>query len=128
MKTLVAAAVAILAVTVGTGAGAPSVSGTWTMQVEGGPHGAATMGLVLRQDGKKVTGTFASGHTQDMAIEGEFADGALKVETTGGDADSKITFTAKLKDDGTLAGFLSSPMGDMKWTAARNAAPKKDNT
>jgi hypothetical protein len=85
------------------------------------------MGLVLKQNGKKVTGTFASGHTEDMAIQGEFADGALKVETTGGDADSKITFTAKLKDDGTLAGFLSSPRGDMKWTAARNAEPKKDN-
>jgi hypothetical protein len=29
--------------------------------------------------------------------------------------------TAKLKDDGTLDGYLSSQMGDMTWTARRTA-------
>jgi hypothetical protein len=28
-------------------------------------------------------------------------------------------FSAKLKDDGTLAGYVSSDMGDMNWTAER---------
>ena len=31
----------------------------------------------------------------------------------------KIDFTGKLKADGTLAGTLTGPMGDMPWTASR---------
>ena len=104
---------------------ASSVTGTWTMSVQGGPHGDATMGLTLKQEGTRVTGTFASGHSPEMAVKGEFVDGALKIETDG-DADHRITFTAKLKDDGTLAGYVSSPMGDMKWTATKNTKDSKD--
>jgi len=112
MKMLMAAVAMVMVVA------APTVTGTWTMNVQGGPHGDATMGLTLKQDGTKVTGTFASGHSEEVAVKGEFVDGALKVETEG-DADHKVIFTAKLKDDGTLAGSISSPMGDMKWTATR---------
>jgi hypothetical protein len=113
-----------LVLTTVVAAAAPGVSGTWNLAVDS-PHGSAAMALVLEQDGTKVTGTFASGHSPDMAVEGEFVDGTLKLETADG-GDGKITFTGKLKDDGTLAGYLSSPMGDMKWTAARAPAPKKD--
>jgi len=111
----------IAAVTV---AAAPTVAGTWTMTVEGSPHGTMTAGLALKQDGTKVTGTFSSGHTADMTVAGEFVDGELKIETAG-DTDGKILFMAKLKDDGTLAGYLSSPMGDMRWTASRAAGERK---
>jgi hypothetical protein len=95
------------------------VAGKWTMSVDGGPHGATTMGLRLEQKGKKVTGTFASPHG-DVPVEGEFAEGALKLATvvTGGEG-MRVTFNAKLKEGGTLAGYLSSEMGDMKWTAER---------
>ena len=96
-----------------------TVTGTWTMNVEGGPHGNATMGLVLKQEGTKVTGTFSSGHSADMEVAGQFKDGQLDVETKGGD--SRIIFSAKLKADGTLSGSISSEMGDMKWTASRQA-------
>jgi hypothetical protein len=41
----------------------------------------------------------------------------LKIETSGGD--TKLIFSATLRDDGTLSGYLSSEMGDMKWTAER---------
>jgi hypothetical protein len=99
-----------------TKAAAPAVAGKWTMKVEGSPHGVTTMGLALKQNGKKVTGTFASPHG-DMPVEGKFEDATLTLATSGGD--SQITFNAKLKDDGTLAGFLSSSMGDMTWTAER---------
>lgn len=100
----------------------PAVTGTWTMHVVGGPHGDATMGLTLTQDGTKVTGTFASGHSADMAVAGKFADGELKIQTTDGGDDNKILFSAKLKEDGTLAGYISSPVGDMTWTATRATA------
>jgi hypothetical protein len=100
------------------------VSGTWTMNVRGGPHGNATMGLTLKQEGTRVTGTFSSGHSADMDVAGEFTDGQLKIETTEG-GDSRIIFSARLKADGTLAGYISSAMGDMTWTASR-VAEKKD--
>jgi hypothetical protein len=101
---------------------APAVAGRWTMSVKGGPHGDATMGLALEQKGKQVTGTFATPHGDDLQIQGEFADGTLSLATPGG-GDSKITMTAKLKDDGTLDGYMSSQLGDMTWTARR--APAK---
>ena len=124
MKTLIAG-VAVVALTVSAWAAAPNVTGSWTMAVTGGPHGDAKMALVLKQEGTKVTGTFAMSDTApEIAIAGEFTDGVLKVETTTGDADSKIIFNAKLKDDGTLAGYVSSAMGDMKWTASRTAGTK----
>lgn len=98
---------------------APSLTGTWTMNVTGGPHGDATMGLTLQQDGTKVTGTFASGHSADMPVSGEFTDGTLKLQTPADKEGNSVIFNAKLKDDGTLAGYISSPIGDMKWTASR---------
>jgi hypothetical protein len=123
MKTLVAAMALAAAVTAGAAAAA-DVTGTWTMSVKGGPHGDATMGLVLKQEGTRVSGTFSSGHAADMAVSGEFEDGVLKLETSG-DEHAKIVFGAKLKADGTLAGYVSSPMGDMTWTAARAEGKKQ---
>ena len=38
---------------------------------------------------------------------------------TSDTAEHKLVFSAKLKDDGTLAGYVSSDMGDMNWTAER---------
>ena len=116
MKTL-AAAVAVLALAAGASAAAPGVTRTWSVAVDG-PHGAATMSLILKQDDRKVTGTFVSGHGHDLALDGEFADGTLKLESTD-HGDSKVIFNATLKEDGTLAGYVSGPMGDMKWTAER---------
>lgn len=103
---------------VAAAAAAPSVAGTWTLTVTGSPHGDAAMGLTLKQDGAKVTGTFNSPHG-DMTVAGEFVNGELKIATTDGGEDEKIIFSAKLKDDGSLAGYVSSQMGDMKWTATR---------
>ena len=96
-----------------------SIAGKWTMSVDS-PHGAMTLGLVLKQEGKTITGTFASPHGE-LPIDGEFADRTLKLTTTvSHDGDStEMTLNAKLKDDGSLAGYLSSAMGDMMWTAQR---------
>jgi len=118
MKTWLAA----LAMLVTTAA--PSLTGTWTMNVTGGPHGDATMGLTLQQDGTKVTGTFVSGHAADMPVSGEFKDGTLKLQTPADKEGNAVIFNAKLRDDGTLAGYISSPIGDMKWTASRAEGKK----
>ena len=95
-----------------------NITGKWTMTVEGSPHGATTMGLTLKQDGKNVTGTFASPHG-DMPVKGEFVDKALTLATTANNEGGEITFKAKLKEDGSFSGFLSSSMGDMTWSATR---------
>src|SRR4051812_11935710 len=124
MKRALTTAAAIVAMTLAAFAASaePTLTGNWTMAVEGGPHGNATMALALKQDGDKVTGSFVTGHTADMPIAGTFVNGELKLETTSGEADSKVIFGGRLKEDGTLAGYISSPVGDMKWTASRDAA------
>lgn len=114
MKQLLLAALAAMTLA----APAASIAGRWTMAVAGSPHGDVTMGLTLSQDGGKVSGTFSSPHG-DMNVAGEFADGQLKIATTGDREDERIYLEAKLNADGTLSGSISSPMGDMKWTATR---------
>ena len=97
---------------------ATGVAGTWSLSVDS-PHGAMAMGFVLEQDGRKVKGTFASPHG-DLPVEGELVESTLTLATTSTGPDAlQVTFTAKLNDDGSLSGYLSSPMGDMKWTAER---------
>ena len=113
MKTLIATiAAALLTMSAAT------VAGTWSMAVDS-PHGAMTTSLELKQDGAKVTGVFNSnGHLPDMKVEGTFKDGVLKLETIDG-SEHKITFSAKLLENGTLSGYLSMDAGDMNWTARR---------
>jgi hypothetical protein len=62
-----------------------TVTGTWTMNVEGG-RTARHDGARAEAGGTKVTGTFSSGHSADMDVAGEFKDGELNVETTAGDS------------------------------------------
>jgi hypothetical protein len=93
-----------------------TVAGRWNMSVKS-PHGDTSMTLTLEQNGRIVTGAF-NPHGDDLKVEGEFADGALTLATTGSTGPG-VTFKARLKDDGTLEGFLSSEMGDMTWTARR---------
>jgi len=97
----------------------PSVAGKWTMSVQT-DQGEITAGLVLNVDGRKVTGSFTSDHTGEAQLEGKLEDGALTFSIAlHGDQTMEVSFTGKLKDDGTLAGRASGPMGDFTWTAAR---------
>ena len=101
---------------------ATSVGGNWSVAVKGpAAHGDMQATMQLKQEGKAITGTF-SVHGTEHALKGQFTDATLTLETTDTPADKGLTFTAKLKDDGSLAGYLSGPMGDMQWTATRAAA------
>jgi hypothetical protein len=107
-----------LAVALAAGAAAAGVSGKWTLTVDtGSAHGITTMGLALSEDGKKVGGTLQSPHG-DVKVTGEFDDGALRLSTASGD-EMSLTLHAKLQKDGTLAGYISTPRGDMKFTGER---------
>ena len=52
-------------------------------------------------------------------LSGELNGEQLSLEATDTPADKALELTATLKEDGTLAGYLSGPMGDMTWTASR---------
>jgi len=118
-------AAALIVMTAATGAAQKrssavrDVTGTWTMSVEAPPpHGNMQASMTLTQDGTKVTGRFEPGHGGEFSVNGDFADGTLRLTMSGQDG-QETTFTAKARDDGTLAGYVSGPMGDMKWTAER---------
>jgi hypothetical protein len=95
-----------------------TVDGRWAGRITGTPHGDMAMGLSLKQDGTKVTGTLTTEHTGDLPVEGELTDRTLKLSTAA-NAEPALTLTGTLKDDGALGGTLSSQMGDMTWSAER---------
>lgn len=102
------------------------LTGKWSLTIEN-PQGNLVTPLVLEQDGRKLTGTFTNPHAQgDLPIAGEIIDGALTLTVDGRtDHDEMhIVFTGVLKDDGTLAGRLSSAMGEMTWTGVRTKDKK----
>jgi hypothetical protein len=127
MKTLTTVCAALVMVMATASAQTPAksaanVGGTWSVAVKGpAAHGDMQATMQLKQEGKAVTGTF-SVHGTEHTLKGQFADATLTLESTDTPADKGLTFTAKLKDDGSLAGYVSGPMGDMQWTATRAAA------
>jgi quinohemoprotein ethanol dehydrogenase len=100
-------------------AAAVSVAGKWNMSVEG-PQGAMSVAMTLVVDGTKVTGTLSS-QMGDTQLEGQWVDGTLTfaISFEGGSGTMQIGFTGKLKDENTLNGSMSGPMGEMPWTAVR---------
>jgi hypothetical protein len=97
-----------------------SIAGKWDMSAET-PQGTTAVTLVIKLDGKKVTGTMAS-QQGETPLEGEFADGKLKwsIVFQGGGGEMNILFNGALKDDGTLAGTFDFGQGEMKWSATRS--------
>src|SRR5262249_38811389 len=100
-------------------AAASGVAGHWNVAVDG-PHGAMVLPLVLEQSGDKVTATLSTPHGDEMHLTGTFVKDTLEIATASdGDDSHQTTMKATLQSDGKLKGFLSSPMGDMAWSAER---------
>ena len=93
------------------------VSGKWTMKLKS-HQGELTLALTLKQADQKLTGTWATPHGSDVALTGSVKDTQLSLESADGQ-EIQVTLIASLKADGTLAGTLSSAMGDAPWTAVR---------
>ena len=125
MKQLIG--VIALGVSLSAFAEAANITGTWNMGLEGG-H-VIPVALVLKQDGKKLTGTIAlptqnGGQRVDVALSGEFADGAFTLSGTVEQAKEATTLniSGKLLEDGSMAGtfgMTGSRHGRMSWTAER---------
>src|SRR2546423_966673 len=114
---LVGGAVALPAVSL-----EPTVDGKWIVSVHAPDHEFG-IGLELKQDGKKVTGTLMM-PDGDVALTGEFADGALVLNgimegASSHGATGAFQMNAKLKEDGTRAGDIAIGKGRMVWSAER---------
>lgn len=129
MLALVAAAVIVLApVTAAAQAAAPaqarpaaSVEGKWNMSVTGPDGNAISVSVVIKQDGKKLTGTL-TGPQGEVALEGEYAEGKIMfgISIPSDQGLMNIGFAGTMKDDGSLAGMASAPFGEMPWTAVKS--------
>lgn len=105
----------------------PSVAGTWNMGLQGG-H-VVPVALVLKQDGKTVTGTIAMptqhvGERKEIDLTGEFTSGALKLSgvVEGAAEATTIEVEGTLQDDGSMEGTLSLIAKETRrvpWTAER---------
>ena len=123
MKQLIG--VIALGVSLSAFAESPNISGTWNMGVEG-DH-VIPVARVLKQDGKKLTGTIAlptqnAGQRVDVALSGELADRSFTLSGTveGAKESTKLDISGKLLDDGSMEGTFVMPghgHGTMSWTA-----------
>jgi hypothetical protein len=105
----------------------PNLTGTWNMGIEG-DH-VIPVALVLKQDGKRLTGTIAlptqnAGQRVDVALSGELADRSFTLSGTveGAKEPTKLDISGKLLDDGSMEGTFLMPghgHGSMSWTAER---------
>jgi len=94
-----------------------SVAGGWTVSVQ-----EMSLHLVLMQKGKNITGTLENPHGGLIPITGEFARGQIKFQgkTQGGSVEIELSATGSVKADGSLAGNLTSNVGNMEWSAVRS--------
>ena len=126
MQSILAACVVIAAMTGVTAQdrAAESIAGAWELVVKGpAAHGDLTATMELEQTGSRVTGSFTA-HGRSHKVAGQYSNRELSLSTTDTADDHSMSLTARLKDDDSLAGYLSSSMGDMQWTASRVKAQK----
>jgi hypothetical protein len=97
----------------------PGIAGDWILTVKGpAAHGDLTATLSLTLDGRKVTGRLTA-HGNEPPVTGEFVDGTLSLEVPDAPAGRSLSITARLNDEGTLAGYISTADGDMSFTGKR---------
>jgi hypothetical protein len=98
-----------------------NLTGDWTFSLIG-DH-VMRSGLMLEQTGTTLTGTMLL-MGKEAPVDGEFVDGTvtLGVKAEMRDAEGHgvpLKFSGKLQEDGTLAGELETPRGNVQWTAER---------
>ena len=94
-----------------------SIAGAWTLSAHG-----MSMHMVLSQDGTKISGSIDSPHGGgEIRLSGEFADGKLTMagRANGDDLAIPLSFTGTLERAGSLAGTLTTNVGQMTWMAVR---------
>jgi len=102
-----------------------TIDGTWNTAMQGGDH-VVPVALVLKQDGTKVTGSIMM-PGNEIPLQGSFENGqlALTGRWNRRAISQEIKLTAKLLEDGTMAGEMGGGGHAMHWTAERLKAKKK---
>ena len=93
-----------------------TVAGKWAADLDT-PHGKFPVRFELKLDGQNVTGTFATDQSGTIPLKGQYREGRLTFSVTGGPGD--LEFAGQLKGADTLAGILSSHVGDLVCNATR---------
>jgi hypothetical protein len=120
MKNKLFATIALLGV-FALGALAADVAGTYTAETQG-RNGPQKMTIVLAVDGSKVTGTMSGRGPDPMKIEDGKIDGdTITFATTMkmGDNDMKMTYTGKVKGDGSIEFTREGGRGPSTFTAKK---------
>src|SRR5262245_33965772 len=117
---------ALIGVALAAGA-APDLTGTWNMGLQGG-H-VVPVALVLKQEGKTVTGTIAMptqhvGERKEIELKGEFDGGVLKIAgaVDGAEDTTTIEIEGKLLEDSSMEGtvaMIARETHRVPWTAER---------
>jgi hypothetical protein len=98
---------------------AESPAGKWMLSVET-PHGSMDFGLTIQLEGSKVKGALSTPQNGDIAIAGDYTGGTLTFKfVEAPDGYPALAFKARVKDDGTLAGSMSSDANDMVFVGKR---------
>ncbi len=92
------------------------VAGAWNMGVTMAGQ-TMQIALTLAVEDTTVIGTLSSEHSGVMAVRGTWSGGVLSMAT--GSGASTMTYTGTLQEDGSLAGKLKTPAGELPWTATR---------
>ena len=102
------------------GAAKAGVTGNWEISWEG-PQGVMTRKAEFKQEGETLTGRLEGRggwvDIKDGKVSGPNVSFVL--EMTRGDQTFRQEFKGTLKDDGTIAGTLTSPRGEVTWTGKR---------
>jgi hypothetical protein len=100
----------------------PAIAGKWSLTVES-PIGSQVSVLELRVDGKKITGSSSRDDNQPSnKIAGELNGSELTFTMTwmGPNSEVSLTFTGKIKDDGSMSGTATLDGSDpVSWSAKR---------
>lgn len=102
------------------GAAKAGVTGNWEISLEG-PQGVVTRKAEFKQEGETLTGRLEGRGGWVDIKEGKVAGSNISfvLEMTRGDQTFRQEYKGTLKDDGTIAGTITSPRGEMPWTAKR---------
>ena len=98
---------------------AKPVEGKWDMTVAS-DQGPLAVLATFKLDGTKLSGSLNSQMGDTVLVGEALADKVtFTIQFDGGGGSMELVFTGAMKADGSLAGTLSSQMGDMSWTATR---------
>jgi hypothetical protein len=108
--------------TVGAWSSAANISGTWTYSVDTGNGFNPTGTLVFKQEGEKLTGTYAAGmgeHKFTGTVKENKVVFSFDKTFTSQPKPFKVTHTGTVESPTRMTGTFEGPKGTANWTATK---------